>query len=378
MPARPARRLSDPVKEMRALCGLDSRALREFARVTAHCSLAFGASGIAYSLARTADLLRDSGLLLAADAWIAAAERRASSKRAFLSPAQRRAVGSGSLAFAEPGLFYAKSIVCSLMGNRAGVESAARQFLILAKSRLSRVADLHRGGLGLALAAKHLTSCVSSTGIQSELSNLSRRYVRLAWAKTGTDIQPNQLLGFAHGMAGQVFATYECGDRKTGSRVVQQLRETAIPFRKAMLWPVRAGSREVWAGWCNGLAGHLLMWTKLWRDSQDKEDREMLERLAWGVWKYRMPLGNLCCGAPGQAIPLASFSSTTGDHHQNRKTRDWLHSLRPRWPSAARPESLFGGKLGLLLARIECEYAAPPQFPVYQQDCLAALQPLKN
>ena len=378
--ARPARRSSDPAKELRALYGLDSRALREFSLVVPQCSLAFGASGIAYSLARVAELLHDSELLLAADSWIAAAEQHAASKRAFVSSAQkitRRSVGFASIVFAEPGLFYVKAIIRSQMGDSAGANSTARQFLKLAKTRLSRVADLHLGGLGLAVTAKHLASCVTSTGLRSELSSFSRRVVRRAWAKTGTEIRRNQVLGFAHGVAGRVFASYVCGDPKTASPIVQQLREMAIPHQKAMVWTVRAGSDGFWLGWCNGLAGHLLMWTKVWQHSRADEDREILERLAWTVWKYRAPLGSLCCGAAGQAVILAFFSSATGDHQWKSKTLAWLRSSRPRWTKHEASQSLFHGKLGLLLARIECECATRPQFPVYQHDS-ASPHSLKN
>jgi eukaryotic-like serine/threonine-protein kinase len=370
---RLARWSSDPAEELRTLYGSGSRALREFSLVAPRCSVAFGASGIAYSLARAAELIDDSGLLLAANSWIAAAEQNASSKRAFVSSAQRftrRTVGFASLAFAEPGLFYAKGIIRSRMGDPAGADDAARQFLSVTKNRLSRFADVHLGGLGLALAAKHLTHCVSSVRVRSELSTLSHSLVRRAWAQTGTDIRRNQLLGFAHGIAGQVFASYACGHPHTAIPFVQQLREVAIPFQKALIWPLRAGSGGFWAGWCNGLAGHLLMWTKVWQHSRTQDDREILDRLAWGVWKYRMPLGSLCCGAAGQALILASFSSATGDRHWNRKTLDWLRSFRPRGTWGAPPQSLFHGRLGFLLARIECEYATRPQFPVYQRDSI--------
>jgi serine/threonine-protein kinase len=196
--------------------------------------------------------------------------------------------------------------------------------------------------------------------------------VRRAWAQTGTGIRRNQLLGFAHGIAGQVFASYACGHPQSAIQFVQQLRETAIPFQKALIWPLRASSGDFCAGWCNGLAGHLLMWTKVWQHSRARDDREVLEQLAWGVWKYRMSLGSLCCGAAGQAVILASFSSATGDHHRKRETLAWLRNFRRRGTRDAPPQSLFHGKLGLLLARIECEYATHPQFPVYQCDSVVA------
>jgi eukaryotic-like serine/threonine-protein kinase len=376
--ARPIGRASDPVREIRAVYGLDSLLLRDFSLVAPQCSLSFGAAGIAYSLSRAADLLHDPQLLLAADAWIAAAEHHASGKHAFFpaAPRVRRRATGASIVFAEPGLIYAKTIVRWQKRDSAGADAAGRQFLEIARRRLSRVADLHVGGLGLAVAAKQLTSCVSSVGLRGELSNFSRRVVRRAWAKTGTEIRRNRMLGFAHGVAGQVFATYMCASAKSALPVVQRLREVAIPEGKALTWPVRAGSGNCWAGWCNGLAGHLLMWTKVWQHSQDPGDREILDRLALGVWKYRMPLGGLCCGAAGQAVILASLSSAVADDHWRKKTLAWLGSFRPRWSRNCYPQSLFQGKLGLLLARLECEYAAQPQFPVYQHDPQA--RPLKN
>src|ERR1700677_85799 len=372
-PMRTARRSRDPAEELRVLYGLDSRALRDFSLVAPRCSIAFGASGIAYSLARATELIDAAGRLMAANSWIAAPTLHASSKRAFVSSSQRITrppVGFASVAFAEPGLFYAKGIIRSRMKDPAGADNAARQFLSVTKNRLSRFADVHLGGLGLALAAKRFTDCVSSARVRSELSTLSHSLVRRAWAKTGTDIRRNRLLGFAHGIAGQVFASYACGHPQTAIPFVQQLREIAIPDHKELIWPLRAGSGDFSAGWCNGLAGHLLMWTKVWQHSRAQEDREMLDRLASGVWKYRPPVGSLCCGAAGQAIILASISSATGDHHWNRKALAWLRCLRPGGPRHAPPQSRFHGRLGLLLARIECEYATRPQFPVYQRDSI--------
>jgi len=378
--ARPAKPLGDPAKELRALYGLDSRALRDFSLVSPQCSLAFGASGIAYALARAGEILHDSEFLLAADAWIEAAEQHAPNKQAFISLAQgctRRKIGFASIVFGEPGLFYVKTMIRSCMGDPAGADGAARKFLTLSESRLSRVADVHLGGLGLALAAKHLVSCASSVALRSELSNFSRRIVRRAWVKTGSHIRCNQVLGFAHGIAGQVFATYACGDPKLASPILQQLREMAIPHHRTILWPVRAGSRDVWTGWCNGVAGHLLMWTKVWQHSRAHDDRELIEQIARAVWKHQAPLGSLCCGAAGQAVALASFSAATGDHNSRKKTVAWLRSFRPRWPKGSPPQSLFQGKLGLLLARVECEHAKRPEFPIYQRDSLSAPM-LKN
>jgi eukaryotic-like serine/threonine-protein kinase len=374
--ARPARRPSDPAEELRTLYGSGSRALREFSLVAPRCSVAFGASGIAYSLARAAELTDDSELLLAADSWIGAAERHASSKRAFVSSAQRitrRTVGFASLVFAEPGLFYVKGIIRSRMQDAAGADNAARQFLKIAKTRLSRIADLHLGGVGLALGAKNLMNCVSSAKLRKELADFGRSVVRRAWAKTGTEIHRDQPFGFAHGIAGQVYATYACGEPRLAAPMIEQLRDAAIPHQKTLVWTERAGASRFSAGWCNGLGGHLLLWTTLWQHSRACADREIVDRLAWGVWKWRAGLGSVCCGGAGQAIILAGAAAATGNLSGRRKVSAWLGSLQPRWPTAHNHrQSLIHGSLGFLLARIECEYATHPQFPVYQRDSIAA------
>jgi serine/threonine-protein kinase len=363
-------RSNDPAKELRALYGLGSRTLREFSVVAPKCSLAFGASGIAYALARAEELHGDSDLLLAADLWVAAAERHASDKRAFVlrtSRFTRRDLGFASLVFVEPGLPYVKAIVRSQMGDRAGADAAALQFLKLAKKRLSRIADLHLGGLGLALGAKNLMNCVSSAKLRRELANFGRSVVRRAWAKTGTKIRRNQPFGFAHGIAGQVYATYAFGEPRLAAPMIEQLREAAIPHHKMLVWTERAGGSRFSAGWCNGLAGHLLLWTTVWRHSRAGADREIVDRLAWGVWKWRASLGSVCCGGAGQAITLAGTAAATGNLSGRRKVSEWLGSLQPRWPTEHNHrQSLIHGRLGFLLARMECEYAARPQFPVYQ------------
>jgi eukaryotic-like serine/threonine-protein kinase len=357
---------------MKTLYGLGSRRLREFSLVAPRCSLTYGAAGIAYALARAAQLTLDSELLWAADAWIELAERHAKDREAFTSSAfelTRKRIGFASLSEAEPGLFYVKSIIRSELGDSAGADMSIGRYLTIAKRRISRIADVYLGGLGLALAAKRLMSCASSAKLRKELSSFSREVVTRAWTTPRANILgKGRCLGFAHGVAGLVFTTYVCGDTKSAAPVLQELRRTASRLQRGICWPVHANSNFFTGGWCNGVAGHLLMWTKVWQHSRDEKDREMLDRVAWGVWESRMGLTNLCCGAAGQAIILASFSSMVDDPTWRTKAANWLISLRPRWSKDGRPQSLFRGELGLLLARLECGHGKPPRFPVYGED----------
>jgi len=369
---RTSGRTGDPVREMKILYGLASRRLREFSVVPPQCSVSVGAAGIAYALARAAELTLDSELLWAADAWIGLAERRALYTRAFTSSAlkiTRKGIGFASLSMAEPGLFYVKSIIRSHFGDSAEANKSIQRFLSIAKRRISRFADVYLGGLGLALAAKRLMSCTRSSRLCRDLSRFSRDALTGAWTTPRANILGNRrYLGFAHGVAGLVFTTYACGDPRKASPLLEELRHTGSRLKRGLRWPVHANSNFFLDGWCNGVAGHLLMWTKVWQHSQDDKDLEMLDRIAWGVWESGIGLSNLCCGAAGQAIILASFSSVIDDRRWKVRAADFLNVVPPRWSKYEPPQSLFNGELGLLLARLECRHGTPPRFPVYGED----------
>jgi eukaryotic-like serine/threonine-protein kinase len=357
---------------MKALYGLGSRSLREFSLVAPQCSLSYGAAGIAYALARAGELTLDSELLRAAEAWSELAEHRALDTKAFTSSAleiTRKDTGFASLSMAEPGLFYVKSIIRSDIGDSAGADMSIGRYLTIAKRRISRVADVYLGGLGLALAAKRLMGCTRSAKLRRELSSFSREAVTRAWTTPHANILgKRRYLGFAHGVAGLVFTTYACGDPTNASPVLQELRRTASRLQRGLRWPVHANSNFFMEGWCSGVAGHLLMWTKVWQHSRDDKDFEMLDRVAWGVWESGIRLTNLCCGGAGQAIILASFSSAVGDPRWRVRAADFLNAVPSRWSKYDPPQSLFRGELGLLLAHLECEYGKPPRFPVYGED----------
>jgi|HubBroStandDraft_6_1064221.scaffolds.fasta_scaffold03856_4 lantibiotic modifying enzyme len=359
---------------MKRLYGLGSPALRKFSAGGQQCSLSLGASGIAYALARVAEIMDDPDSLAAAAAWIALAERRSSHPKAFTSLALRVTppkTGFASLAFAEPGLFYVKGIVRSAEGDSAAADISIRKFLSIARRRLSRFADVYSGGLGLALAAKRLMGCTSSAALRTQLARFSRHVVARAWATPRANIiGSRRFLGFAHGVAGLVFTTYACGNPGKASPALENFRRTANRMKRGVRWPVYgdAGPNLFADGWCNGVAGHLLMWTKVWQISQSAKDLEMLHRIAWGVWESGIGAPNLCCGAVGQAIILASFSSAVGDRRWRVRAVDFLESVPSRWGKYNPPQSLFRGKLGLLLARVECEWATRPLFPAYGED----------
>jgi serine/threonine protein kinase len=365
--APPVSRITAPERTLKQSFGLGSSRLRDFDLAAPRCSVTFGAAGIAYALLRAAELCEDSELLWASDAWIEQAEQHARAPDAFTSSEiglTRRRIGYASLSSSEPGLFFVKSLVRAAMNDLRGLQLSVDQFYAAATSRPSHHADVNLGGVGLALAADRLTALPLAASQRRRISALRDELMACAWRAVRPDFSGSPRLGFAHGIAGVVFGALTTQDTTNARVAVEKLRGSAAMIRKGVRWPVRAAGGFFMPGWCNGVAGHLLMWTRTWQISGDPDDREMMERIAWGVMESRTALGNVCCGVAGQAIALASFAASTRDPTWRKRGSEFLDGLKPRWPKDDNPQSLFRGELGLLLARLECASDAP-RFPVW-------------
>jgi hypothetical protein len=143
-----------------------------------------------------------------------------------------------------------------------------------------------------------------------------------------------------------------------------RLRRMSVKTHKGIRWQVTAGSNGFAPGWCHGIAGHLLMWTRVWQCSRLSEDREMMGTLRLG----RLGVANftrenlLWCSRTG--CRAGGVCRKADEPSWQRRARQLLDNLRPRWRRNSRPQGLFHGQLGLVLARLECE-ATSPRFPIW-------------
>jgi eukaryotic-like serine/threonine-protein kinase len=342
--------------------------LRKFHLVTPRCSLNYGAAGISYALLRAADLCNDGELLWAADAWIEQAERRMREPEAFTAARiemTRRRIGYASLSCSEPGLFFVKGLVRAAVGDAAGTREAVQQFLAAATYRSSHPADVNLGGVGLALGADRLRLLPLPSQLKRNLCELRDRLIANAWGASAPAFGKRSRLGFAHGVAGVVFGALTAGPSVEADEAAAGLRRLPVAIRRGIQWPVRSSTSYFMSGWCNGVAGHLMMWTRRWQFTCAPEDREIMERIAWGIWESRMAMGNLCCGAAGQSGALAAFARAADEPAWRKRAQEHVENLRPRWPKDDHPQSLFRGDLGLQLVRLECAPGAAARFPVW-------------
>ena len=129
------------------------------------------------------------------------------------------------------------------------------------------------------------------------------------------------------------------------------------------------------AGWCNGSAGFVHLWTAAHRMLRVEEYGVLAERAGLDAWESEDAIGSLCCGFAGQAYALLSLYKHTDD-------KTWLHRAQAQAQKAARSflerspggegnepggqaESLYKGKLGVAVLAAELErpeFAAMPFF----------------
>lgn len=348
--------------------GLGSARLRNFDVISPRCSLSFGASGIAYALLRAAELCGDAEFLWAADAWIEQAEQHSRGPEAFTSERielTRRRIGYSSLSGAEPGMFFVKSLIRAAVADTRGTRAAVDRFVSAATHRNSHAADVNLGGAGLALAADRLRQLPIPAEQKQRLGELRGQLIDRACIAAARSAKHRDRLGFAHGAGGMLFVSLSAGASSKAQEAAARLRSLTVMMRRGVRWPVRVGSDYFMHGWCNGVAGHLLTWTRMWQCSGEREDRDMMERAAWGVWESRMKLGNVCCGAGGQAAALAVFAQAADEPVWRKRAGHFIESVNPTWSKEDHPQSLFRGELGLLLVRLECEAGVSARFPVW-------------
>jgi len=129
------------------------------------------------------------------------------------------------------------------------------------------------------------------------------------------------------------------------------------------------------AGWCNGSAGFVFLWTLAHEMIGRSEFARLAEGAAFDCWESESQIGNLCCGFGGQAYALLNMYKHSGE-------ASWLYRAQALTQRAARSirempqgqgfedlvlrsESLYKGEVGVALLTEELnrpEFAAMPFF----------------
>ena len=295
-------------------------------------SLSHGAAGIAAGLLRIASLRADPELLAVADQWAERADRLSVDPDAFDvddPDFDDVVIAPGTPFHRRSGVDLVRALVANAMGHAAARQQAVDGFVAAASSG-AFVLDgtLGTGGvlMGAALLAEALqgdpygdTTSLLALG-DSVATQLAEALAAAGPIATSRDLPA---LGVAHGWAGLLLAALRWSDASgeaPAGWVVDRLDELAAlgrPSPAGLQWPwtneAGGAGRVTVPGWCNGTAGHVMLWLQAHRSLGDDRFSRMAERAGAHLAATAAGPPQLCCGPPGQAYAMLDLHHTTGD-----------------------------------------------------------------
>jgi serine/threonine-protein kinase len=366
-------------------------------KVAPKVSVTYGTAGMAYGLYRIACARDDAGLLALSDLWATRAAGQMSAADAFynsdieITPG---IVGCVSPYHTESGVHLVQALIGAGMGDMASQQAALERFVTSVQAAPCQSLDVTLGQSGLLLGSSILLDSIAgNTYIQSgALVEFGNACLNALWTKLRSfspvrDCREISYSGAAHGWAGILYATLNWCQASgaawpaTFEDRIDQLARFADRSGGRARWKfstrkhrVQAGS-EYMAGWCNGSAGFVFLWTLAHKMLGKPEYGILAEQAGLDAWESDGQIGNLCCGYAGQAYALLNLYKHTGD-------KSWLHGAQVQTQRAARSvmempaieayreltsrtESLYKGELGVAILAAELErpeWAAMPMF----------------
>lgn len=395
---RPAARTDAGLRELKKTVLKNAR-LWEPPLTGAVFSVNDGAAGIAYALYRMARTGGDAELQALAEVWADRAVRRIPEKGAFRNGeigSVKETVGEASLYHGAAGVHAVRALVARASGN-APLQEIATSAFIEASRNDSNQPDLTLGRAGTVLGSAFLLNAADAsigpaTPMVERLRTLGRESAAQLWRTMegfGAIRESKELsnLGIAHGWAGLLYSllrwsavSHDPLPAKIEGRL-QQLSECAEPAGRGLRWPwdlARGANHQgnYMAGWCNGTAGYVFLWSLAHKMLADPSYLELAEGAARNVWETAAPVGNLCCGMAGQAYALLNFYRHTGENAWLSRARDAArYAVAAQEESISRTddqqfvftaESIYKGELGIAVLAGDLESPEQACMPLFE------------
>jgi serine/threonine protein kinase len=341
-----------------------------------------GAAGIAFAILRLACRRGDPQLLALADLWITKTIADARGDEAFYNEAleiTRDTVSEISLHHMPSGVFFVRTLVSLAMGDVSTAQGALQGFVESAHGEpdnldltLGRASVLHGAAL-LIEQGRHYQ------GVDlAPLQSFGNETMTAIWNRLSTfgAVQQSEemtYLGAAHGWAGVLYSTLKwcqanallAGEDaqpllpQTFTRRLLELSECGSSSGRGLFWPwfnSRSEGRSesgYMPGWCNGNAGHVLLWTLAHEVFNEPRYLDLARKAGWGVVEQRVHFNNLCCGATGCAYAMLALYRRTGDATWLTHARRFadrvatIPDMPPEHPTDV--DSLYKGDIGPMI-----------------------------
>ncbi len=347
-------------------------------------SVNYGAAGIAYMFYRMACIREDAQLLDLADIWANRADNYTQNfDHAFYSTTidiNQKSVGRRGIYHSPTGVHLVQSLISNCRGDSLFVRNALHKFIIAAQEPCDKL-DLTLGKAGLLIGCsllydeikvnRHLNTSSIEALANSTMSELWKQLNEYAPMQQTC---PVKYFGMAHGWAGYLYTTLLwCHTAKQDlpfgfENRLQQLQDQAIITNTFTRWPVSNSNKGSWTGWCHGSAGHVLLWSLLYKHLKDEKYLAIAEQTAQHILQDSNNNNvNLCCGMAGQAYALLGLYNITGnqlylDHTQKIKQKIMHHVASPVLVN----NSLYKGEVGLGVLLVELEKPECARMPLFQ------------
>jgi eukaryotic-like serine/threonine-protein kinase len=357
-----------------------------------YASITFGGGGIAYFLYRLASIREDARLLSWAKFWIEKTIEEASTvgELAFTNPAvgiTRDVVGEVALYHTVTGLHAVRALISHAMNDDFSRSEALSQFVTAAEHPCDNI-DLTLGKSGVLVGAALLNHAMPGHSELERLGTRLRDEILAELAEMPALAQDDQLCltGIAHGWAGVLYAVLEWCRTQPSSLPdgladrLEQLADCASPCADGVFWERKI--RPTWqrdptdfqAGWCNGTAGMIHLWTSAHKTFGDARFLQLAEGAARHVISTPEDVCQICCGLPGQAYGLLNIYKHTGERHWYDHActlaRHSLHlsGLPSNAATPPRHYALYKGSLGTALLCADLDAPTEACMPMFESE----------
>jgi serine/threonine-protein kinase len=366
---------------------LDGKLYRDGPAQAPVASINYGAGGIAYAIYRAAQRRRDTQLLALADAWARKALALANRRNGFYNSAlgiRTETVGRVSLFHSASGLHCLRALVSMAAGDAKGADRAMSAFVAVSRKRCDNP-DVIVGKAGLLLGCAEMLEAMggrrfaNKKRVRARGNEIARELKRLVMSEDFADSKKIGFLGIAHGWGGLIFAllrwmraTGEKADTKMISKL-DELASLAWRYRGGLLWPVKNANAPAtfMGGWCNGAAGHAMLFAFAHDEFRAKRFGRIAERAATGAWLCKVTSSDLCCGQAGVSYSMAALYRLNGSPVWLRRARAASRQASVRGEAAVRSkfflrDALYKGAVGITLLAEELKQPESAAMPFFE------------
>ena len=344
---------------------MDGPALRDGLAEAPLSSINYGAAGIAYSLYNIAQKRADPKLLATADIWAQRAFVSSEREEAFYRPEleiDRDRVGEVSLFHSMSGVFCVRALISIARGPCDSLD------LTLGKASLLM-------GCAELVEAMPVAWFFSAEAVVARGDELANELMLLVKSQQVATSKTVTMLGIAHGWAGIIFALLrwaKANGRTVDTTLVKaldELSELGEPHGAGLRWPMHNTTKtspSYMEGWCNGTAGHTMLYALAHDVLGNQKYGDFAERAAIAAWGAETRLGTLCCGLGGISYALLAAHRLTGSDL-------WLERARMAARRAASDSSknflrdaLYKGAVGVAVLAEDLSFPVAAAMPLFE------------